>query len=222
MSDTRLRVCWSRYGLPWQEQRDRIMAYAQGIRGLHPLLSDFSWKGVGGSYKKMLTYPNVWDMPDEQWLKTFDFEEDCDSFSHEFWNRRTQQGESFLHYVSSNKIADRTRPLSLMVAGDIPDAVLTEGLLTNWLEIAITAFDAEIGEIATFEELLVDDQPVLFTPLWRAWLKQGASLHDVGFLKPIQTQPPSHEQPLLGGTLYTWPEFAPWDLLHQRSTLTRG
>jgi hypothetical protein len=215
-SETNIRICWRYYGLSWQQQAARVLTYADGIRTLHPLLSDFSWKGNEGGYSNMLLHPNVWDMTEEQIYSMFDFEADRDYFAFEFWNRRTKSGESLIHWPSFNKLNDGHQ--SHMVAGDIPAPLLTEDLLTRWFEIAITAFDADSGEIATFEQ--TDDK--LYTPLWRLWLKDGEPWPEpTSFLKPAQVQPYTDEKRWLGGTLYTWPEFAPWDLLHERSILTR-
>jgi hypothetical protein len=215
-SETNIRTCWRYCSLSWQEQVARIFAYANGVRTLHPLLSDFSWKGRKGGYKNMLLHPNIWDMTEAQLYGMFDFEEDADFFYHEFWNRKTKKGESLIHWLSFNKLNDGRQ--SHMVAGDIPAPLLTDDLLTRWLEIAITAFDADNAEIATFEQT----SDGLYTPLWRLWLKAGEPWPESrSFLKPAQVQPYTDEKPWLGGTLYTWPEFAPWDLLNESSILTR-
>jgi hypothetical protein len=219
MSKTSLRVRWHRYGLLWQEQIEMMLDYANRVSKLDPLLADFSWKGRKGGYTNMLMYPNIWDMTETQRFEMFDFEADRDDFSFEFWNRRTKNSESLIHWPIFDKIAPRTTSRSMMVVSDIPARLVTEDLLTRWLEIAITSFNADNGEIATFEQ--TDEG--LFTPLWRLWLKAGEPWPEpTSFLETAQVQPYTDEKPWLGGTLYTWPEFAPWDLLNQRSILTRG
>jgi hypothetical protein len=221
VSRTRLRVAWHRCGLSWQEQVERILAYATGIRTLHPLLSDFSWKGNEGGYTNMLLNPNIWDMTEEQRYGMFDFEEDSDFFLFEFWNRRSKDSEDLIHWLSFNKIVDCIQTESYMATDDIPTPLVTDDLLIRWLEIAITTFDADVAEIATIERKTAPNDDEVYLPLWRIWLKVGSSPHQAYYLLPSQAQPYTDEQPWLGGTLYTWPEFAPWDLLNERSILTR-
>jgi hypothetical protein len=217
-SKTRVRVHWRRYGLSWQEQVERMLDYGNRVSRLDPLLADFSWAGRKNGYKNMLMHPNIWDMSEAQRYAMFDFDDDCDYFPFGFWNRRTEKNEVLVHDVTFYKIATILNSQSQMVAGDIPAPLLTDELLTRWLEIAITAFDADNAEIATFEQ--TDDK--LYTPLWRLWLKNGEPWPEpTSYLEAVQVQPYTDEKPWLGGTLYTWPEFAPWDLLNERSILTR-
>jgi hypothetical protein len=52
------------------------------------------------------------------------------------------------------------------------------------------------------------------TPVWRAWLREGQAWPRPGttWLEPWQSEPADAEEPLLGGTLYTWHKYTPWNL----------
>ena len=52
------------------------------------------------------------------------------------------------------------------------------------------------------------------TPVWRLWLVLGQPWPKPGsaWMQLWQSEPPDEEKPWLGGTLYTWHKYAPWNL----------
>jgi hypothetical protein len=52
------------------------------------------------------------------------------------------------------------------------------------------------------------------TPLWRFWIAQGEDWPKPGWfwLEAWQSEPADEVEPFLGGTLYTWHKYAPWNL----------
>lgn len=252
MSGVDLRASWSYRGQDRWAERDRLLRLVEALRPIHALLQEFSWSGKRSGWKPMLEQPLLQEVTDAQWNEKI-LQDDGRILVRQFWNRRIPKDEALSIHLSIFDPApdyfDHTRSGGGVSLRCLPDALLTEPILTAMLEAVIATMEpdrAEIGTMITVKPRLnkaafSDDELALIqqrmmdtsrpdraewlarwgsfystrdTPVWRFWLACGKPWPKPGmtWLESWQSELADVEVPYLGGTLYTWHKYAPWNL----------
>jgi hypothetical protein len=235
-----IRVEWMRYDVPWQEKRDRIILCATLLRDIHPLLAQCSPGGKRNGYKAMLQQPSIWDMSEFEWYGLFDQRPNMDFESISFWNRETSKTDASSFTVLFHEILNQSHwhfdriPQQLIepaIMMDILDAVIIAFDATIGKIVTFDSFPVPLPDMTMtiIERSIADDRAEAeggyerFAPcyrghdasLWQLWLKDGEPWPvpwppGPGFIQRWQSEIPSEKNKRLGGTLHTWPEYAPW------------
>lgn len=200
----------------------------------------------------MLEQPLLQEVTDEQWHETI-LRDDGRILVRQFWNRRKARGEALSIHLGifdpEPDYFDHTRSGGGVSLQYLPDALVTEPILTAIMEAMIATMEsdrAEIGRLfrvtpsidnatlsdtemaiirqrghdtrrpdyAEWKELAKQLDGGNDSPLWRFWLAGGRPWPKAGttWLESWQSEPADVEEPCLGGTLYTWHKYAPWNL----------
>jgi hypothetical protein len=197
----------------------RIIAFANQIATIHPLLAETAPFGSRSGYKNMMKQPHVQEMTPQQWDKLFkqsgeyNYDGEVDDLGHRLslWNRKPNEAESFVFSIVCDRTwNDQNNALSL---SKLPLPLVKPQLLNDIAQAAIEAFGGINAEIYTWITPAVKKEDGRVSYVWRFWQKTGIPIPSFIRVTPEQG-PYSEDQAWLDGTLYTWSEYAPWTLLN--------
>ena len=204
---------WGPRAAPLVVHIGQAVSFARRLQDIHPLFAEISPAGKRSGYKNMLMQPLIWDMTPEQWRKTFEDSRSeyssRDRYIVEYWNRRTNESEAIVYQVFCNDSADGNG-ISL---ADLPLALNTPDFLEAIMLSIMEVFDTDSADIGSIVK--TDKAPPGFSLArlyWKTWFKQGGGgpWPDVPDWKKAICGEPATAEPWHGGTLYTWPQYAPW------------
>lgn len=151
MSTVHLGASWAFRGQNRWAERDRLLRFVDALRPIHPFLQEFSWAGRRSGWKPMLEQPDIREMSDARWVDEV-LRSDGRILIQEFWNRRRPKNEALKIVLT---ILDPSPNSHLPSGGgvsfrNLPDAMVTESILTAMFEAAITTMQPDFAEIGTF------------------------------------------------------------------------
>ncbi len=191
----------------------KIIEFANRLATIHPLLAELSPFGNRSGYKSMLKQPRVQDMTEAQWTKLLKIHEADDAFglgtSISFWNRQPNGDDGMILHITLNATKENNNG---MLTPHFPLALARREPLMEISQAAIEVFDCYQTEVVTF--INQPNIPKPDTYVWCLWKKTGYALceRDYAFMDPAQGES-DPSVPWLDGTIYTWPNYAPWKLL---------
>ena len=208
---------WGPRAAPLVVHIGQAVSFARRLQDIHPLFAEISPKGNRGGYKNMLMQPLIWDMTPEQWEETFEHSRNRDGsfvydefgYTVEYWNRHTRDEECIVYQIHCND----TRTGNGVSLANLPQALNTPDFLEAIMLAIMEVFDTDNADICRIVK--TDKAPPgfsLFRMHWKTWVKQGGSgpwPYSPDWEQAICGEPATAE-PWHGGTLYIWPQYAPW------------
>jgi hypothetical protein len=201
MSEVRLGASWAYRGQNRRAERDRLLRLVDALRPIHPFLHEFSWTGKRSGWKPRLAQPDIRLLTYAQWDDEV-FKEETAILARQFWNRRKPNEEGLSIWLS---IFDPPPDYLFLRESGIsfpwlPDALVTEPILTAMLEAVITTMQpdqAEIGRpfrvMPTIDKTTLSDTEMaiirqrghdLSRPDWAEWRERAKQL-DGGSDTPV-------------------------------------